>query len=69
MLLQRGHGSILSGFLSVFSCELVSSLCSLSVLPVFDFPVSSSIEGVLGLTLGSGEVSGFVDSSLLEGGM
>lgn len=64
MLLHRGHGSNLSGFLRVFSCLLLESFCSLSVLEVFDFAESSSIEGVLGFTLVSGDVSGSADSSV-----
>ena len=40
MLLQRGHGSTLSGFFRVFSCELAASPCSFSVLSPFDFSVS-----------------------------
>lgn len=46
MLLQRGHGSSLSGFFRVFSCD-----CSFSELSSLDFGVSSSsssMEGVFG---------------------
>lgn len=65
MLLHRGHGSILSGFLRVFSGEFVASaLCSVSVLAVFDFALSSSIDGVIGFTLESAKISIFVGSSV-----
>ena len=70
MLLQRGHGRILSGFFRVFSSEFcVPSLCALSVLATFDFAFSSFIEGVLGFTLVSGNVSfRFLESSSAFGG-
>ena len=69
ILLHRGQGRILSGFLRVFSCEFVGeSFCSFSVLEVFDFADSSLIDGVLGLTLVSGNVSGSADFSESEGG-
>lgn len=40
MLLQRGHGSILSGFLRVLSCKLLDSFTS-------SFGLSTSGEGLL----------------------
>jgi len=57
MLLQRGHGRILSGFFSVLlllSCELLVAVAatvvagSFSDLLDFDFADSSSMEGVFG---------------------
>lgn len=64
MLLQRGHGITLSGFFSVvFSCDWAGSLCSL-----FDFAVSSSMEGVSGFTTAPGEVLEFLVSSSFAGG-
>lgn len=63
MLLQRGHGSILSGFFRVFSCELLDSLCSSSVFEAFNVALSFSTEGVLGFSLIPEAPSGFVDSS------
>ena len=68
MLLQRGHGSTLSGFFRVFSCELAASPCSFSVLSPFDFSVSSSMEGVLGFTIASGDEPEFLVSSAFGGG-
>lgn len=68
MLLQRGHGSTLSGFFRVFSCELAASPCSFSDLPPFDFAVSSSMEGVLGFTIASGDVPEILVSSASRGG-
>jgi hypothetical protein len=50
MLLHRGHGSILSGFFKVFSCEIVVSLSS-PFLEAFSDDVSLSIKGVLGFSL------------------
>lgn len=41
MLVQRGHGRILSGFFKVLGCEFVAS--------DFAVPASSSMDGVLGL--------------------
>ena len=60
MLLQRGHGIILSGFLRGFSGLFVS------FWSVFGF--SSSMEGVLGLSSESSIGSGFAGSSVIEGG-
>lgn len=71
ILLQRGHGRILSGFFKVFSWELllVTSLCSLSVLAIFDLELSSFMEGVFGLTLhDSGKDSRFLEYSVSGGG-
>lgn len=71
MLLQRGQGRILSGFFKVFSCALAALawFFSLSIFTIFDFALSSFMEGVLGLTLlESGNVSGFIESSVSEGG-
>lgn len=55
MLLQRGHGSILSGFFKVFSRETLISLCSPS-LEVFRDDVSLSTDGVVGFSLMPGDV-------------
>lgn len=46
MLLQRGHGSILSGFFKVFSC----SLCSSSDFDAFAVVDSFSAETVVGFS-------------------
>uniref|UniRef100_A0A2P2J007 Secreted protein n=1 Tax=Rhizophora mucronata TaxID=61149 RepID=A0A2P2J007_RHIMU len=63
MLLQRGHGRILSGFFGVFSCELLLvSLCSSSVLEVFNSVLSFSTEGVFVFSLVP-EVSSDFDGS------
>jgi len=68
MLLQRGHGSILSGFFRVFSCEILVSLCSSSVLQTFGVAVSLSTEGVLGFSLIPEDVAGSVNCSEIGGG-
>ena len=52
MLLQRGHGSTLSGFFRVLSCDglvVVASLWS-PFLEDFSMEVSLSVEGVLGFS-------------------
>ena len=53
MLLQRGHGSTLSGFFRVLSCDglvVVASLWS-PFLEDFSMEVSLSVEGVLGFSV------------------
>jgi hypothetical protein len=67
MLLQRGHGRILSGFFRVFSCELLVSLSSSSVLEVCNPSLSFSMEGVLGFSLVPEVASGFEGSSVATG--
>jgi hypothetical protein len=67
MLLQRGHGMILSGFFRVFSCELLVSLCSSSVFEVFNAVLSFSTEGVLGFSLVPEVASRFEDSLAATG--
>lgn len=65
MLLHRGHGSILSGFFRVLSCELlVSSLCSPFLEDFRDTEVSLSAEGVLGFSLIPDDVVGGFKSSV-----
>lgn len=49
MLLHRGHGSILSGFIGVFSSKVLDSLCS-PFLEDLSNEVSFSAEGVLGFS-------------------
>lgn len=49
MLLHLGHGSILSGFLGVFSSKLLVSLCSPCLVDLTK-DVSLSAEGVLGFS-------------------
>lgn len=68
MLLQRGHGSILSGFFRGFSCELLDSLRSSSVYESFNVALSFSTEGVLEFSLIPEVASGFVNSSEDTGG-
>lgn len=46
MLLQRGQGSILSGFFRVLSWELLVSLCSSSDFEAFKVAASFSVEAV-----------------------
>ncbi|KAJ6403574.1 hypothetical protein OIU84_015482 [Salix udensis] len=67
MLLQRGHGRILSGFFRVFSCELLVSLCSSSVFDVFNAALSFSMEVVLWFSLVAEVASGFESSSVATG--
>ena len=71
VLLQRGHGSILSGFFIVFSSEALVSLCS-SFLEGSGELGSFSTDGVSGLPHGVfgsfNSSSGLVSvSSLSEG--
>lgn len=66
MLLQRGHGSILSGFLRVFSCgDVLVSLCS-PFLEGFSEEVSLSAEGegVLGSSKAPEDVWDFKSSEV-----
>ena len=65
MLLQRGHGMILSGFFRVFSC--IVSLCSSSVFEVFNAVLSFSTEGVFRFSLVPEVASGFEDSLVATG--
>lgn len=64
MLLHLGHGSILSGFFRVVSCEVSVLLCS-SFLEVFKDEVSLSTEGVLELSLLPYDVVGSFESSAI----
>lgn len=66
ILLQRGHGSILSGFFRVFSCEILVSLCSSSFFEHFNVAVSLSADGVLGFSFTPEFASGSVNSSDVE---
>lgn len=68
MLLQRGHGSILSGFFKGFSCELLDSLCSSSLFEGFKVALSFSTGSVLEFSLIAEVTSGFVNSSEDTGG-
>lgn len=68
MLLQRGHGRILSGFFRDFSCELLDSLRSSSGFEFFNVALSFSTEGVLEFSLIPEVASGFVNSSKDTGG-
>ena len=65
MLLHRGHGSTLSGFFGVLSCDghvvVVSLWCPF--LKDFRMEVSLSVEGVLGFSrLHDDDVGDFVSS-------
>lgn len=64
MLLHRGHGSILSGFFRVFSCEQLASLWS-PLLEDFRDEVSLSTDGVLGFSLIPDDVVGAFKSSVI----
>lgn len=63
MLLQRGHGIILSGFLRLFSCELLVSSCSSSVFEAFNVATSFSVDAVTDSSPVLEAASGLVDSS------
>lgn len=63
MLLHRGHGSILSGFFRVFSCEILVSLCS-PFFEAFIDEVSMSTEGVLGFSLVLDDVGSLESSEI-----
>ena len=63
MLLHRGHGIILSGFLGDFSCCVLVSLCSPDL---DDFSTESSFSGegniILGLSQSPEDVGDFKSS-------
>lgn len=63
ILLQRGQGSILSGFLRFLSCDLLVSLSSSSVFEVFKVVVSLSMGRVMDSSQVPEAVSGLLTSS------
>ena len=64
MLLQRGQGTILSGFLRILSCELLVSSCSSSVFEVFNVAAFLSVDTVIDSSSVLEAASGLVNSSV-----